>query len=169
MTPIYRSMFIDDDNSTMMNGDQNSTTCQYEVQQTMDTAAVVNPQKPQLFEGLVVLLGLLGMLVNGLVMSVLISVNRHKRSSHSSHRQPDVDRPVFVRLHHCHCFITLERYVKIVHLLIHRKYYRKRMITAAVVICWGVGFISNTPLVYLTAAVVSGQRIAVAFFRVQPR
>ena len=38
------------------------------------------------------------------------------------------------------------------------------MITAAVVICWGVGVISNTPLVYLTSAVVSGQCIAVAFF-----
>ena len=62
------------------------------------------------------------------------------------------------------CFITLERYVKIVHSPIHRKYYRKWMITAAVVICWEVGVISNTPLVYLTSAVVGGQRIAVAFF-----
>ena len=44
--------------------------------QTTGAAAEFNSQ---LFEGIVVLLGLLATLANGLVMSVLIYVNRHNR------------------------------------------------------------------------------------------
>ena len=76
MTSSNQTKFIDYINSTFFDGDQNATTNEPGDLQTTAAAAEFNSQ---LFEGIVDLLGLLGTLANGLVMSVLISVNRHNR------------------------------------------------------------------------------------------
>jgi len=52
--------------------------------------------------------------------------------------------------------ITLERYVKIVHPLYHRKYFKKWMIYVAIIICWVNGILQNI-LAFWTSGVVDGQ------------
>jgi len=51
--------------------------------------------------------------------------------------------------------IMLERYVKIVYHVYHRKYYKKWMTTVAMVICWVIGFL-NTFTTVLTHTVSDG-------------
>ena len=62
------------------------------------------------------------------------------------------------------CFITLERYAKVVHSLIHRKYFRKWMISVAIALSWVIGFFANTPVMNLTSAVVDGVCFSAGFF-----
>ena len=53
--------------------------------------------------------------------------------------------------------ITLERYVKVVHAVAHRKYYRNWMTTVGVVVPWIAGFSTVLIPALLTTREVAGQ------------
>lgn len=53
--------------------------------------------------------------------------------------------------------ITLERYAKLVHPVSHKKYFRKWMIYAGVVISWTSGFLQSFPVSWFTTDISQGQ------------
>ena len=53
--------------------------------------------------------------------------------------------------------ISLERYFKIVHALVHRKYYRKWMTVVGVILPWTMGFCTFFIPVVLSTRAVPGQ------------
>ena len=175
-----------------------------QVQPTIAPTLSPIPVEGQVFAGFVVFTGFLSMLANGLVMSILIVVNRQKRKSTNVLIVNQMAIDLFtcgcitityaVRLQNYYfvglwgdimcklvdneyfiwiglnasvaslCIITFERYLKVVHSLFHRKYFRKWMIPVAVAFGWGIGFFTNTPVAWLTSSVVDGVCYGSVFF-----
>ena len=59
--------------------------------------------------------------------------------------------------------ITFERYVKIVHSIVHRKYFRKWMIYVTIALTWMNGVLLNITI-FWTTQVVDGQCLAYQFW-----
>jgi len=58
-------------------------------------------------------------------------------------------------------FIAIECYIKIVHALWHKKYFRPQMAYAAMAFVWLTGILGNVIISFLTTTVIDGQCLAV--------
>ena len=53
--------------------------------------------------------------------------------------------------------IALERYVKVVHAILHKKYFRKWMVSAAVAFCWVDSSLLNYPIAWVSSGIDHSQ------------
>lgn len=60
--------------------------------------------------------------------------------------------------------ITLERYAKVIHPIVHRKHFRLWMVRAGIAIAWSTGVLYSVPVTSVTTMVVNKQCLTYAFW-----
>lgn len=150
-----------------------------------------------IFRGFVVAIGVIGVVANSLVCSVMIQIERKKRRTSNLLILNQLCLDLFASIFliptymvnlaniylegqsgmmicifltneffpwiglygsvNCIVMIALERYVKVVHAILHKKYFRKWMVSAAVAFCWVDSSLLNYPIAWVSSGIDHSQ------------